>query len=97
LITDYSSVFFDYLLLDRPVIFSSFDLEMYRKNDRGFYFDYATVTPGPKADNWEQLELQLARILQGKDEHRQDRRRVTTLVNQHTTGLSSERVFNAVS
>lgn len=46
LVTDYSSVFFDYLLLDRPVIFYAYDLDRYRFK-RGFYFEYETVTPGP--------------------------------------------------
>jgi CDP-glycerol glycerophosphotransferase len=52
LITDYSSIFFDYLLLDRPIIFAPFDKEQYVKKDREFYFNYEEVTPGPKAYSW---------------------------------------------
>lgn len=52
LITDYSSVYFDYLLLDRPIIYSPFDKEHYLEEERQFYFDYDRVTPGPKARDW---------------------------------------------
>lgn len=38
LITDYSSVFFDYANLKRPIIFYMYDLEEYRDELRGFYF-----------------------------------------------------------
>ncbi len=37
LITDYSSVFFDYAILDRPILFYMYDLEHYRDEMRGFY------------------------------------------------------------
>lgn len=37
LITDYSSVFFDYAILDRPILFYMYDLEQYRDEMRGFY------------------------------------------------------------
>lgn len=37
LITDYSSVFFDYAILDRPILFYMYDLELYRDEMRGFY------------------------------------------------------------
>lgn len=37
LITDYSSVFFDYAILERPIIFYMYDLEKYRDEIRGFY------------------------------------------------------------
>ncbi|MGO2942331.1 MAG: CDP-glycerol glycerophosphotransferase family protein [Brevibacterium aurantiacum] len=47
LITDYSSVFFDYAVLRRPMIFFAYDLEDYRDNLRGFYLDYETEMPGP--------------------------------------------------
>jgi len=58
LITDYSSIYFDYLMLNRPIIFAPFDKDSYLGQQRGFYFDYDEVTPGPKAKNWpEVLEL----------------------------------------
>lgn len=47
LITDYSSVMFDYSLLRRPMIFYTYDLEQYKDNLRGFYFDFMQEAPGP--------------------------------------------------
>lgn len=47
LITDYSSVMFDYSVLRRPMIFFAYDLEDYRNNLRGFYFDFLEEAPGP--------------------------------------------------
>lgn len=47
LITDYSSVFFDFSILKRPIIFFAYDLEEYNKNIRGLYFDYKKEVPGP--------------------------------------------------
>jgi len=47
LITDYSSVFFDFANLNRPVLFYAYDLELYRDTLRGFYLDYQKDLPGP--------------------------------------------------
>ncbi len=47
LITDYSSVFFDYANLGRPMIFYVYDIENYRDTLRGFYFDFEAQAPGP--------------------------------------------------
>ncbi|MFD2044503.1 CDP-glycerol glycerophosphotransferase family protein [Ornithinibacillus salinisoli] len=47
LITDYSSVFFDYANLRRPILFYTYDLEKYRDTLRGFYFDIENEVPGP--------------------------------------------------
>lgn len=47
MITDYSSVMFDYANLKRPMIFYMYDLEKYRDNLRGFYFDFEETAPGP--------------------------------------------------
>ncbi len=46
LITDYSSVFFDYANLKRPIIFYMYDLEYYRDKSNGFYFDVEKELPG---------------------------------------------------
>ncbi|MFS0714768.1 CDP-glycerol glycerophosphotransferase family protein [Microbacterium sp. 2P01SA-2] len=47
LITDYSSVMFDYTVTGRPLYFFAPDLEHYRGELRGFYFDLAESAPGP--------------------------------------------------
>jgi CDP-glycerol glycerophosphotransferase len=47
LITDYSSVMFDYSLLKRPMFFYAYDLDNYKNNLRGFYFDFMKEVPGP--------------------------------------------------
>ncbi|WP_368653166.1 CDP-glycerol glycerophosphotransferase family protein [Ornithinibacillus sp. 4-3] len=47
LITDYSSVFFDYANLKRPILFFTYDLEKYRDQLRGFYLDIENEVPGP--------------------------------------------------
>ena len=47
LITDYSSVFFDFANLRRPILFYVYDLEKYAGMLRGFYFDMTTGCPGP--------------------------------------------------
>ena len=47
LITDYSSVFFDYAGLRRPMLFFTYDLDKYRDILRGFYIDMEKELPGP--------------------------------------------------
>jgi CDP-glycerol glycerophosphotransferase len=55
LITDYSSVFFDYSNLRRPMIFYVYDIDQYRDNLRGFYFDFEQEAPGPLVKTTEEL------------------------------------------
>ena len=47
LITDYSSVMFDFANTGRPMLFFTYDLEHYRDQLRGFYFDFQAEAPGP--------------------------------------------------
>ncbi|SDQ14456.1 CDP-glycerol glycerophosphotransferase [Virgibacillus salinus] len=55
LITDYSSVFFDYAILKRPMVFFVYDIEEYRDNLRGFYFDFESEAPGPLVKSTNEL------------------------------------------
>ncbi|WP_343267827.1 CDP-glycerol glycerophosphotransferase family protein [Paenibacillus sp. 102] len=50
LITDYSSIPFEFSLLRRPMIFYPYDLEMYVK-ERDFWFEYESLVPGYIAHN----------------------------------------------
>ncbi len=45
-ISDYSSLIFEYALLEKPMIFFAYDLDEYF-DSRGFYYDYDELTPGP--------------------------------------------------
>lgn len=56
LVTDYSSIYFDYLLTGKPVVFFDYDLQEYLSDTREMYFDYQDFTPGRKAQNQEEFE-----------------------------------------
>lgn len=94
LITDYSSVYFDYLLLNRPIIFTPFDIEEYSKEE-GLYYDYGEVTPGPKAKDWPEA-LSLIREIIENDHWKQEREAVCSRFNKFRDNKSSERVFQVV-
>lgn len=47
LITDYSSVMFDFAVTGKPMLFHTYDLQTYRDDLRGFYFDFENEAPGP--------------------------------------------------
>ncbi|BAJ28862.1 MULTISPECIES: CDP-glycerol glycerophosphotransferase family protein [Kitasatospora] len=49
LVTDYSSVMFDFAVTGRPMVFFAYDLEHYRDVLRGFTFDFEALAPGPLA------------------------------------------------
>jgi CDP-glycerol glycerophosphotransferase (TagB/SpsB family) len=55
LITDYSSIAYDFLLLDKPIIFFSYDKKLYEKNMDGFLFDYEKYSPGILVKNQQEL------------------------------------------
>ncbi|PRY70910.1 CDP-glycerol glycerophosphotransferase family protein [Halomonas ventosae] len=55
LITDYSSVMYDYACLDRPIILLAPDLDTYLTQDVGIYGDYHADAPGPVITQWSEF------------------------------------------
>lgn len=55
LVTDYSSVYFDYLLLGKPVALVVFDEAQYMREDRDLVLDFDTHSPGPRARSFDEL------------------------------------------
>lgn len=95
LVTDYSSIYFDYLCLDRPIVFYPFDLEAYEEK-RGLYYEYDEVTPGPTVERFDDLLDALDDVLSGVDEYEEERSRVTNQFYDACDGRSAERLFRAL-
>ena len=81
LITDYSSVFLDYYLLNRPVAFTINDYEEY-KEKRGFVFDdVKSLMAGPTISNLDELLKFLLSVMKSKDKFYIERNKVNSIVN----------------
>jgi CDP-glycerol glycerophosphotransferase (TagB/SpsB family) len=98
LVTDYSSVYFDFLLLNRPMIFTPFDYERYIRYDASFYYDYNDVTPGDKCRNWNEvtgaLDRLLTRLKNGEsDPYAEQREELCCLFNDYR-GDNSRRIVD---
>lgn len=96
MITDYSSIYFDYLLLNRPILFFPYDLKQYLTTDREFYEDYHSATPGPKCYNWDELIIELDKVLKGKDEYIKDRYKAQTKYNSYIDNRNCERITESI-
>lgn len=99
LITDYSSIFFDFLATGRPVLFHTPDYSEYGSN-RGFYIELEDL-PGPTSHNLAELAMQLESIGTGAVSdpvvsHRSAYEKARALYCPHDDGGASDRVINIV-
>lgn len=96
LITDYSSVMFDFALLEKPMIFYVYDYEKYKDELRGFYFDFEKEAPGELAYTTNEL----VKILKNMDKYtnmNKDRYQAfSNKFNQYDKGNASEIVYKKI-
>ena len=97
LITDYSSVFFDYGILKRPVVFYMYDLKYYKDELRGFYIDLSEL-PGPIVETQEDLEDKLANVevWSASPEYQKKYEEFTNKFTYLDDGHATERVVKAI-
>ncbi|MCG2753479.1 MAG: CDP-glycerol glycerophosphotransferase family protein [Desulfobacteraceae bacterium] len=95
LITDYSSIFFDFLLFNRPIVFFAYDLESYLNHDREMYFDYDDMTPGAKCYTYDELEIQLESIVRRgcEDGYAEMRSRICSYAHDHKDNKATQRLI----
>ena len=92
LITDYSSVYVDYLLLDRPIVFSCPDLEKYKK-DRGFVVeDPSLLMPGTLVRN----QKELMNALRACDFEKDKRKNMMSYFHKNCDSYSSKRLYDEI-
>lgn len=66
LITDYSSLYIDYLLTEKPILFVPYDYAQYER-ERGMNFAYDRYAPGPKIEDFKQFLEEILQLI--KDSH----------------------------
>ena len=96
LITDYSSVYFDFLLTDRPIIFTPFDYEKYIIKDRELYYNYDEVTPGPKCKNWNEVLESIEKFKKDSTLYAKERKIVKDRFHKYQDNKSCKRVYNEI-
>jgi CDP-glycerol glycerophosphotransferase (TagB/SpsB family) len=96
LITDYSSIYLDFLLVDKPIIFIPYDLEEYQSY-RGFLFDYDSHTPGDKVYTQAEFVVSLDIALNSPETGVDDRKRGKDLFHKYQTGNSAARILAKIT
>lgn len=96
LITDYSSVYFDYLLLNKPIIFFIYDIQSYISTQGDFMLEFDKYTPGLKPTSYKQLEVDIFNALENDSFKNQRLILKEKLFNLNTLGKSSQIIFNAI-
>ena len=96
LITDYSSVFFDYANLRRPMLFFTYDLEKYRSVLRGFYMDVEEELPGPMLFETEEIIGSIRRIDEVNEEYQEKYDRFCKKYCSWEDGHATEKVVHVV-
>jgi len=95
LITDYSTIYHTYLLLDRPIIFFSYDYNRFSEIF-GFRYNYLENLPGPKIESYSELEDYLWMLCNDEDPHKSERRQLINKLHEHVDGRSRERVVDFI-
>jgi len=91
LVTDYSSIPFEFSLLDRPMVFFAYDLEEY-EDARGFWEDYESLVPGPVVRDTES-------IVNVIKDNLFDYERIQVFAeewNEYSDGASSKRLIDVI-
>ncbi len=96
LITDYSSIFFDYLFTQKPILFFPFDKKDYVTTDRELYFEYDNIIPGPQVLNWKEMYSVIETIFHGKDDYINKRKEIHDKFNKYQDGKNCERLTNYI-
>ena len=96
LITDYSSILFDYSIIKRPIILSSFDYNSYIKSNGEFILDYYKELPYPKTNSWTEVIKVIENVKNQEYRINNKQSKYSDKIHFYKDGDSSERVYNYI-
>ena len=95
LITDYSSIYIDYLIMNRPIVFFNYDYELSLKQDRNLQSIFIETIPGIITKTQTELETALhEHLVLGHDEFAKKRTELMGISYNHVDGNSASRIYN---
>ncbi|MFB5759856.1 CDP-glycerol glycerophosphotransferase family protein [Paenibacillus medicaginis] len=96
LITDYSTVYNDFLFMNKPIIFVNTDIDKYRE-ERGLVLEpYDFWTAGPKVSRQQELHEELEKYTLDKDYYRSEREKLLPVFFKHTDANSVQRTWEVI-
>ncbi len=95
LITDFSSIYLDYIISNKPIVFSPFDFDSYIEQDRELYYKYEDVTISPYCFDWHMV---VERVISLKtfgftEEEERKYKKIRDLFHNYNDGCASKRLF----
>jgi CDP-glycerol glycerophosphotransferase len=91
MVTDYSSTMFDFAVTGKPLLFYAYDMDRYRDELRGFYFDLSIDPPGPLSTTTEGLVDDIGRLQRLREVYREPYQRFREKFCPHDDGHATER------
>lgn len=97
MITDYSSIYLDYIILNKPIIFYIPDYNDYKNFDTSLRDDFMKITPGEKCRKQEELQNTITEeLINLKDRYKTKREEIANLSYKYIDGFSSERIYKYI-
>jgi CDP-glycerol glycerophosphotransferase len=94
MVTDYSSTMFDFAVTGKPLLFYTYDMDRYRDELRGFYFDLSLDPPGPLSTTTEELTADLHDLSRWEPDHRDSYARFRARFCVHDDGHATDRFLS---
>ena len=96
LITDYSSIYGDFLFMDKPIIFVNTDLELYERQRGIILQPYDFWAAGPKVQSQLELSKEIINCINNSDYYKKERSIIREIFYLHKDNKSSERVWDII-
>jgi CDP-glycerol glycerophosphotransferase (TagB/SpsB family) len=93
LISDYSALYHDFLLLNRPMLFVPYDYSDFRRKN-GFLYDYFEELPGLAVNSMTDMLTEIFNVLQGNDEYEDKRLRLKGKIHNYIDKSNCKRVLD---
>lgn len=95
LITDYSALYHDFLLLDRPIIFIPYDYDDFATQN-GFLYNYFDHLPGVNVQSAQEFYSCIRDVARGADNHQKQRQQLSSLIHEYTDSNSRRRILELI-